>query len=70
MPITSPTQFAAELMRFTQQWGEKLLSGNAQEYDAALVAARPLAKYGRITPERIVQGAAAKWLRICEEDLR
>jgi hypothetical protein len=68
MAITSPGQFATELTAFTQKWGRKLVEGTQADYDAALKEARPLAKYGRITPERIVQGATAKWLRWQEEN--
>lgn len=68
MAITSPGQFATELTAFAVKWGEKILSGTAEEYQQALKEAKPLAKYGKITPERIVQGAAAKWQRWQEEN--
>lgn len=64
MAITNAREFAEGMQAFTIKWGEKILAGRQADYDAALKEAAPLARYGRIIPERIVQGAAAKWERI------
>lgn len=61
-PITTPQEFAAALAAFTTKWGEKILTGVQEDWVAARAEARNLAKYGRVTPERIMQGAARRWL--------
>lgn len=62
-PITTPQEFAAALATFTAKWGERLIVGTQKEWLEAALEAKPLAKYGKVRVERILEGAAAKWLR-------
>lgn len=61
MAIRTQSEFNEQYRAFWRKWGEKLLSGNTADFQAALREAKPLAKWGKVRPERILVGAAARW---------